>query len=240
MKNLRIRSQLAALALGGTVLLSGCATTGGGSPIDSLAQNDIAKTAITGAAIGAVLGGVIGNNVGDGDAQRGAAIGAVVGGLGGAALGKMASDRRQQYETESEFLDTEVASTQNAITTKEAQLQQAQNELSQTQTQVASLEERSRNNENVAAEAKAKSQELTQTIAAYDNSLQSYQNAINYIEEVLANSQPKPGEDPVALEAKQASLTERKTVLVAQYNQLNGIKSDTQIALNSVNTIAQG
>lgn len=68
---------LASLALGGSVLLSGCAGTG----------PDTQTGAVAGGALGALTGAIIGNNSGGHNALGGAVIGGVVGAIAGGTIG---------------------------------------------------------------------------------------------------------------------------------------------------------
>ena len=79
-------------------LLPGCATT-----------SDQTRTKAEGTAVGAVLGGLLGYAVGGG---RGAAIGAVAGAGVGFLVGNEIAKRKQAYATTEEFLDAEIAHTQ--------------------------------------------------------------------------------------------------------------------------------
>jgi len=79
-------------------LLPGCATT-----------SDQNRTKAEGTAVGAVLGGLLGYAVGGG---RGAAIGAVAGAGVGFLVGNEVAKRKQAYANTEEFLDAEIAGTQ--------------------------------------------------------------------------------------------------------------------------------
>lgn len=79
-------------------LVPGCATT-----------SDQTRTKAEGTAVGAVLGGLLGYAVGGG---RGAAIGAVAGAGVGFLVGNEVAKRKQAYASSEEFLDAEIATTQ--------------------------------------------------------------------------------------------------------------------------------
>ncbi len=74
------RRALAAVAAT-ALMVSGCATTGGGSggPMSELDRAN--GRCVASVLLGAVAGAIVGNNVGDGNAGRGAAIGATAGGV---------------------------------------------------------------------------------------------------------------------------------------------------------------
>ncbi len=80
------------------VLLPGCAT-----------MSDQNRTKAEGTGVGAVLGGLLGYAVGGG---RGAAIGAAAGAGLGFLVGNEIAKRKQAYASTEDFLDAEIASTQ--------------------------------------------------------------------------------------------------------------------------------
>lgn len=79
-------------------LLSGCAT-----------MSDQTRTKAEGAGVGAVLGGLLGYAVGG---EKGAAIGAAVGAGAGFLVGNEIAKRKQAYASTEDFLDAEIANTQ--------------------------------------------------------------------------------------------------------------------------------
>jgi hypothetical protein len=79
-------------------LLPGCAT-----------MSDQTRTKAEGAGVGAVLGGLLGYAVGG---EKGAAIGAAVGAGAGFLVGNEIAKRKQAYANTEDFLDAEIASTQ--------------------------------------------------------------------------------------------------------------------------------
>lgn len=79
-------------------LLPGCAT-----------MSDQNRTRAEGAGVGAIAGGLLGLAIGGG---RGAAIGAVIGGGVGFVVGNEIAKRKQAYASTEDFLDAEIASTQ--------------------------------------------------------------------------------------------------------------------------------
>lgn len=95
MKNL---AKMAVVLLLVLALLPGCATT-----------SDQTRTKAEGAGVGAVLGGLLGYAVGGG---RGAAIGAAAGAGLGFLVGNEIAKRKQAYASTEEFLDAEIANTQ--------------------------------------------------------------------------------------------------------------------------------
>ncbi len=108
------------------LLATGCATTSGG-------PSDQTRTKVEGTAVGAVVGGLLGYAIGG---KRGAVIGAAAGtGLGFLAANEVAK-RKKAYATTEEFLDAEIASTQEFNHTALAYNEKISRE-------VASLEEES-------------------------------------------------------------------------------------------------
>ena len=79
-------------------LLPGCAT-----------MSDQTRTKAEGAGVGGVLGGLLGYAVGGG---KGAAIGAAVGAGAGFLVGNEIAKRKQAYASTEDFLDAEIANTQ--------------------------------------------------------------------------------------------------------------------------------
>jgi uncharacterized protein YcfJ len=79
-------------------LLTGCAGT-----------SDQTRTKAEGAGVGALVGGLLGYAIGDG---RGAVIGAALGAGAGYLVGNEVAKRKKAYATTEEFLDAEIASTQ--------------------------------------------------------------------------------------------------------------------------------
>jgi uncharacterized protein YcfJ len=79
-------------------LVSGCAT-----------MSDQTRTKAEGAGVGAVVGGLLGYAIGGG---RGAAVGAALGAGAGFLVGNEIAKRKQAYASTEDFLDGEIASTQ--------------------------------------------------------------------------------------------------------------------------------
>lgn len=231
------KNALAAALMLAASTLSACVTTGTTSPVDQLARNDIVKSTVIGAGGGAAAGCVIAEIAGA-NCGKGAAIGAAVGAAGGLAVGAIAADRRKTYTTEAAYLDTEIAATTTAVETKSAQLQHANAELKDTQTAVAALEAKHRKNINVSAEARTEIAALQTKIKDYNDTLATYQQSIQYLDEIAKTSQPKPGEDPAALKIRQAKLQEKKTDLQKQYAELTGIRDKTLVAVNKLERVA--
>ncbi len=81
-----------------TSLLSGCATT-----------NDQDRTKAEGAGLGALIGGLLGYAI---DRESGALIGAAVGAGAGYMVGNEVAKRKREYANSEDFLDAEIARTQ--------------------------------------------------------------------------------------------------------------------------------
>lgn len=98
-------------------------------------MDDTSRTQAEGAGMGVLLGALIGAAVGD---EKGALIGAAVGGGLGYMVGNEVAKRKQAYATTEEFLDAEIARTEEFNATAVAY----NNRLN---TEIASLERESRN-----------------------------------------------------------------------------------------------
>ncbi|HKK32762.1 MAG TPA: glycine zipper domain-containing protein [Desulfomicrobiaceae bacterium] len=109
-------------------LLSGCAT-----------MSDQSRTRAEGSAAGAVLGGLLGLAVGDG---KGAAIGALAGAGVGFLVGNEVAKRKQAYANTEEFLDAEIATTQEYNTTTAAYNRKVARELAALEKESATLKAR--------------------------------------------------------------------------------------------------
>jgi hypothetical protein len=96
-----IKTTLLALA-GGTVFLSGCATTSGAGGMQTATDRAI-RNCMFSVAGGAILGAVIGNNTGSGSAGRGAAAGALAGAGACAVFLAVANERDRARMRELEF-----------------------------------------------------------------------------------------------------------------------------------------
>ncbi|SHF27921.1 Glycine zipper [Desulfacinum infernum DSM 9756] len=94
---MRVARRIGSVALV-LALLTGCAGT-----------SDQTRTKAEGAGVGALVGGLLGYAIGDG---KGAAIGAALGAGAGFLVGNEVAKRKQAYATTEEFLDAEIASTQ--------------------------------------------------------------------------------------------------------------------------------
>jgi len=114
MKTLQSKSVLIPLVAG--ILLAGCQTNptqtddSGGytTGSSSTSTSDTNRTRAEGAIGGAVIGGLLGLAIG-GD-SKGALIGAAVGAGAGLIVGNEIAKRKQQYASEEDFLDAEIAS----------------------------------------------------------------------------------------------------------------------------------
>jgi len=106
-------------------LLPGCAT-----------MSDQTRTKAEGAGVGAVLGGLLGYAVGG---EKGAAIGAAVGAGAGFLVGNEIAKRKQAYASTEDFLDAEIANTQEYNKTAIAYNAQLSKDVAQLETESTAL-----------------------------------------------------------------------------------------------------
>lgn len=97
-------------AAAGLGLLSGCATTGGGAATGL--SSTVAQACMLAAAGGAAIGAAADEN----NRLRGALIGAAVGAMAGCTAGAILDNRRREYASDTEFLESQIALTRETNT----------------------------------------------------------------------------------------------------------------------------
>lgn len=194
------------------------------TPLDELARNDIIIATTGGIALGAVVGALIGG-------KKGALIGAGSGAVAGLIAGNVAANRRRQFASEQEYLDAEIASAQNAITTKEGQLQQLEINQKQMSREIDELEIRHRQNQNVQKQARNQLEELDNQIQNNKATAVRYQESIAYLDETLKTTKSQASttrEEKENMEGQVAALTGKREELNAQYARLLNVNEQME------------
>jgi len=105
-----MRLKIAGAGLMAIVTLTACSTPEGQNLLKTVGLDDVqTQGCALGGLGGAVAGGVIGSMVGDGNAGLGALIGGVLGTAAGCSVGDIIEERRAEAENESQFLDNQIA-----------------------------------------------------------------------------------------------------------------------------------
>lgn len=198
------------------------------SPVDRLAGNDIMKGALFGAATGGVLACIFSEDC----KTKSVLIGATAGGVAGAVAGKIAADRRAHYNTESQYLEAEIASANNAISKKNNEIASLETQTSQANDEVKDLERRHAQNINVSKEASEKRGEIEAQIAHNNEILAEYEESIAYLNESIKESEKRVGKteaEKKEIAALRSQLANKRDEISAQYARLNGINEDLEM-----------
>lgn len=186
-------------------LLPGCAT-----------MSDQTRTKAEGAGVGAVLGGLLGYAVGGG---KGAAIGAAVGAGAGFLVGNEIAKRKQAYASTEDFLDAEIANTQEYNKTAIAYNAQLSKD-------VAQLEK-----ESTALRAKYdKGQVDKKALAAKSDSLQKKIDDSKKLEDTLAKE----------LEVQTAILEDEKKTRPADDQYIVRLEKEVAALQKNLDTLRDG
>jgi len=141
----------------------------GTAPASSSDSSDATRTRTEGALMGALVGGLLGYAAGD---TRGALIGAAVGTGVGYFVGNEIAKRKQQYATEEDFLDAEVATAREFNQTATAYNAQLRDEIVELESSSGLLESRYRAGLASKSEVEAERQMLKTQIADSDRVFQ--------------------------------------------------------------------
>lgn len=186
-------------------LLPGCAT-----------MSDQTRTKAEGAGVGAVLGGLLGYAVGG---EKGAAIGAAVGAGAGFLVGNEIAKRKQAYASTEDFLDAEIANTQEYNKTAIAYNAQLSKD-------VAQLEK-----ESTALRAKYdKGQVDKKALAAKSDSLQKKIDDSKKLEDTLAKE----------LEVQTAILEDEKKTRPADDQYIVRLEKEVAALQKNLDTLRDG
>lgn len=199
------------------------------SPVDELAKKDVAKCQTIGAMLGAVAGGVAGHYAGkeltDDKNVRvlTTGVGAVVGGKVGSSLGEqigqVAANRRKQYNTEQQFLESEIAASEKAIAVRQAELDNTNAEIERTHARIAELNAKASLTQKEKAEVQTLKNNIKEEITKNKLLAEQYDEKIAYLKSVLETSKVEANataEEKESWERKHASLTAKMNDLNAQ------------------------
>lgn len=199
------------------------------SPVESLASEDIRKSekvgTVTGAAVGAVVGyKVAGNNTNDKNMQKVATVGgAILGGMVGKQIGnkvgQVAANRRKQYASEQEFLESEIAASEKALSIREQDIKSTNEKIASMQKRIDQLSAKSELTTKEREESEALRTSVSQTIEENKALLNEYEDKIAYLEYSLETSELSANAtatEKQQWEDKYAKLQSKTKQLVAQ------------------------
>jgi len=158
----------------------------------------------------------------------GAIVGGVVGSKVGEAIGHTVAQRRRQYASEHEFLESEIRATGAAIAIREEKLAAMDHENRQRKDDIAQLEVSTQDRKKVSKSAKKLLAWVEKRIAENKILLDDYQGALEYLDQTLNTStlslEAMANEERTAQwEKKKTALTEKRGELALQYSQLQGV-----------------
>jgi len=183
------------------------------SPVTALAQDDPAPMMLAGAAVGAGIGAAV-------DDESGALIGAAIGALSGLvvhSISETVRKRREQFDSEADFLQDETNKTEEAIATQSERNEQLESELQKSETKLAELKARQQRGESVAAEKQQLLASLKATREQNTKTIKSYEEAIKYLEEAIETS---PADAGAEAQQKKAELQGKLAALKTEYQVL--------------------
>lgn len=213
------------------VLTTGCQSNpiqtddpAGAQPASGQADSsDATRTRTEGAFMGALVGGLLGYAVGDKNRGKGALIGAAVGAGVGYIVGNEIAKRKQQYATEEDFLDSEIATAREFNQTATAYNTQLRDEIVNLDNSSRLVESRYRAGLASKSEVEAERQTLKTQIADSEKLYQDLKKEYD-IKVAVANErrQQKGGGDEYVRQLDQeiASLKQNMDELQAQSVQL--------------------
>lgn len=200
------------------------------SPLDALAQSDVASSTLIGAGVGAAVGAAAGRLIDD-NPEKGAIVGTIIGTVIGFKFGSVAKKRRKQFDSESAYLDAEIAAAEGAVSAKEAQLETLEKDISALETEAAELERRRSSGEDVSKVATARLVEIRAMLSKNQELAEQYKSTLKYLDDQLKRSAKKSDRStsPEELEARRKKLADEKIKLQVQYAKLNGLNDKTRI-----------
>lgn len=208
------KSFAAAAAL---LMASACATTG------SSQNTGLSPTITQACAVGVLSGAAVGAMASDSNRWRNAAIGAGVGLLAGCAAGQALNNRRQQYASNAEYLDSQIVLTQETNATVRSINASTAAQIADYQAAIARLEADSNLAEAERAEAMAQLASVTQTRQLTEERLKILEREIEVQTAGLAEySGPGDEQAAAALEAEVAILREQVATMTAFNETLSG------------------
>lgn len=216
---------------------SGC----GAMPVPKVdGTQDVVKSATTGAVLGGLAGGLLGSrSKSKGDVAKNAAIGSAIGGLIGGMAGKEAADRRQEYTTQSAFLDCEINYVQGEIAHRETVISNAESERQASLAKIEEIKDLIDQNLATEQELQAIKVSLEGTVAALNSEIVLTSSDIEKIDGMTPEIKPLEGESEEELLIRRNQLAEQRNALFAQYQGLINVRDQMMVAAASA-TIDQG
>lgn len=208
--------------------------TGQASPVEELAREDIRKSETIGNYIGIIAGGgltikackkyaracdhpTVKGLVATAMVKLGSEIGTYIGG----AIGQVAADRRLAYATEQDYLDSEIAASEKAVSVREEGITKANSEIATAEKRIIELKEKESLTRKEIKEAKKIRKDFDKKIETNSFLLAQYSEKIAYLDHALETSEAKAKEtkeDTVAWQNKYDSLKEKRDGLQQQHD----------------------
>ena len=189
MKTMHCKPVLVTLLAG--ALLAGCQSNpsqtdeGGGYTTGSSSTSDTNRTRAEGAIGGAVIGGLLGLAIG-GD-SKGALIGAALGTGVGLIVGNEIAKRKQQYASEEDFLDAEIASAKEYNATAVAYNNKLRRDIAQLDRDTQRLQSRYKaglaSRDDLANERDSVKNQIASAKKVYENLEKEYEIKVAILEE---------------------------------------------------------
>ena len=198
------------------------------SPVEELANNDVRKSRNIGKAVGALLGAgaaaLATKNVDDGQKRSAIIVGSALAGgaLGdqvGKKLGETAAKRRRQYASEQEFLESEIAASENAIEVRQQDIDEVNSRVAQNEKRVEEFKAKAHLTRKEKEEAENLKQEIERTIAQNEQIMKDYDEKIAYLQHSLETSKAEAtasAEEKEKWEQRYADLKGKTSNLIAQ------------------------
>lgn len=218
------------------------------SPVAELAKEDISTSRTVGSVVGAMIAGYACYRkaqslpaIGRGLAVAACgAVGSELGGALGEVVGEAIAIRRLKYASEYEFLESEIEATENALSTRQAQLDATRQELDELKIKVADLESRESLTAEEMATAKALKADLEVKIAENKMLEERYNDTLVYLNDTLAESESNIAdlqEDKESTQAKLEDAKQKRDELLAQLSQVRLQSTELAATQTSLNTI---
>lgn len=182
------------------------------------------ETVATGAGVGAVVGGVIGYLVGG---RSGAAIGAALGAGAGALVGNEVDNEQKKYATQEQWLDSQIAQTENLNQRALAHNQAMEKKLAEMRFEGKRMQAMAKQNKLQASQLALEKSKLEAEQASTQALMAEVTKEIEQTQYILANKKIESDKQKQELLASVKTLQERQRELESQLNVLAKLPINT-------------